>query len=830
MSSASPAQEVAAHAEQLAREGMELIGKGQSDLAEPKLRQAASIDESNPVVKAALGELRDADGQKLIDLCSKWLASHEDDDGEEVLHHLSRQFLNISPKAQKEAMAEMMKYSGDSDVADQITGELLKLPFARKELRDALIKSPTVTFNIIFDRGEDAMDAQTDLLLHKAMWDCEDDRIAAQRDVFQLALAQMMKPGQDFPERAMRPIARLLGAEASHLNGLLDADGFDVILTNFDIRLPRLLHSQATIACVKLLESSPENAKSLMAQYIINRIEKPTHERLIQAFSAAAALFPMAPEASAELFLTDGFLPGFVKLVAKYKSSRVEQAGLELLSAACMDKPSREAVHKYCLKWVQSIANSSTADQKKLSQANLVLQKIKDAQAEGEKKPDPDSVEQKRAQAELVSRFKSMIANPAGDGISKTNALEGLAYASIDPTVKEDLVSEPAFLKTLVKIMDDKDIGKAALFGGLSILANLTAYRPVLSEEQKKLFELKAYSQASKPAPPNPLDNDDKVTARCKDVLSVGVVSLLVTHAKYLTPTTRALAVDILNSLSKEQKHRGTLAQQGALKLLLQIYEKLSSGQPNPGPVAALTAAHAISRILISVNPIHAFASSSPPLSSAIRPLTSLLTSHIHSEGPRNLLPAFESLLALTNLASTDDSARDTIIRLAWTPLEDLLLESNTLVQRAATELVCNLCAAPNGAAKFGDGSSQAGTRLQILVALGDADDLATRRAAGGALAMLTEWDTVVTTLIARENGIPGLLRMCADDSAEVSVRGVVALRNVVCAQGDAGVSARKAMKGLDVLGPLKMAVGKGDAMVKECVAEILRGFQDGTG
>jgi hypothetical protein len=36
-------------------------------------------------------------------------------------------------------------------------------------------------------------------------------------------------------------------------------------------------------------------------------------------------------------------------------------------------------------------------------------------------------------------------------------------------------------------------------------------------------------------------------------------------------------------------------------------------------------------------------------------------------------------------------------------------------------------------------------------------------------------------------------------------------------------------MGGLDVLGPLKLAVEKGDAMVKECVAEILRGLQEGT-
>jgi hypothetical protein len=142
----------------------------------------------------------------------------------------------------------------------------------------------------------------------------------------------------------------------------------------------------------------------------------------------------------------------------------------------------------------------------------------------------------------------------------------------------------------------------------------------------------------------------------------------------------------------------------------------------------------------------------------------------------------------------SDDSVRELELRLVWQELEDhLLLSSNTLVQRASVELVCNLMASPNCVTKFvGDGSKREGTRMQILLALADVEDLATRRAAGGALAMLTEWDAAVSAILNQQSdtgprGIKVLLTMCADESDEVKHRGFVCLANVTNAPGDLG-------------------------------------------
>ena len=132
--------------------------------------------------------------------------------------------------------------------------------------------------------------------------------------------------------------------------------------------------------------------------------------------------------------------------------------------------------------------------------------------------------------------------------------------------------------------------------------------------------------------------------------------------------------------------------------------------------------------------------SGSPPLSSTIRPLVTLLSpppeTATNASNPRDLLPTFESLLALTNLASTSDPEIGAqIIRLAAPQIEELVLSSNLRICRAATELCCNLTLSPSGIALFASGTLEARRRIHILLALADSEDAATRRAAGGAIA-----------------------------------------------------------------------------------------------
>jgi hypothetical protein len=380
---------------------------------------------------------------------------------------------------------------------------------------------------------------------------------------------------------------------------------------------------------------------------------------------------------------------------------------------------------------------------------------------------------------ELSDMFRTMLSK----NTTEQSSIEGLAYASLQPKVKERLASDKPFLKNLVKALGDAPAKSPETYGALSILLNLTTYLPALTEEQKRMSQLKAYANASKSSKPDPLNEDEHVSKRCQDVFEAGVIPILVTHSQHGSTASLMLVVSIVVSLSKTSRIRGQMAQQGAIKLLLHAFSVF----PSDNIPARRTTAHALARILISTNPVHVFGGSNPiPMTSSIRPLLLLLDDDPATE-QRDLLPVFESLLALTNLASTDDTARNPIIRLGFPRIEELLLSNNKLVTRATVELICNLMQAPGGVTKFADGGKQASHRMHILLALTDSEDFETRRAAGGAIASLTEWDTAVNAILERDRGVTLLLALCKEDQEELRHRGVVCILNMLTAPGKVG-------------------------------------------
>jgi hypothetical protein len=79
---------------------------------------------------------------------------------------------------------------------------------------------------------------------------------------------------------------------------------------------------------------------------------------------------------------------------------------------------------------------------------------------------------------ELSDMFKTMLSK----NTTEQSSIEGLAYASLQPKIKESLAADKSFLKTLIKVLGDAPAKSPATYGALSILLNLTAYMPTLSE------------------------------------------------------------------------------------------------------------------------------------------------------------------------------------------------------------------------------------------------------------------------------------------------------------------------------------------------------------
>lgn len=461
---------------------------------------------------------------------------------------------------------------------------------------------------------------------------------------------------------------------------------------------------------------------------------------------------------------------------------------------------------------------------------------------------------------ELSNRFTGLL---LGTSEHETpTSVEGLAYASVQPKVKESLARNAELLKKLVKVLSDAPPKSSLTFGCLSIFVNLTRYLPALSEEDKQIAQLRAYANASGGAgDPDPLSDNAHVTERCRLVFEAGIVPVLVTRSKDGSPASLGLVVAIVHAIAATQSLRGRLAQQGAVRMLLAAWSALASvaeesaqstpgstlklpspNHPTPllptppgsdGSVAAAQhtrrlAAHALARILVSTDPSLVFGGDglrAAAADRAVRPLASLLqepdsTSSAFTSRTRDLLPTFEALLALTNLASGDQKDADdgsgianTITQLAFPATEELLLSSNVLVARAAAELVCNLARSPPVARLYGADDSitasekgRARNRLHVLVALAGSTDARTRSAAGGALAFLTAYPSIVEAVLALERGVTIILALCTEDDEKKAVsvewedlahRGAAILGNMMTQEGSVGAAARKRVREL---------------------------------
>ncbi|KAL9624100.1 MAG: hypothetical protein Q9160_001622 [Pyrenula sp. 1 TL-2023] len=794
-------------ASHLAGDALQLIEAGQLDDAARKLREAVSLGPHNSDVRAALMKLHySQEISPIVNACKKYVAEKDASSGKEVARLLATN--DFHPP--KDAALEILRLILDRD-ASSLTSEqddiLVSLIRSSAEMRRHFMaefhKSPTEFFDKLYDRGDGIVNNLRSIVSDRSLWHREEDRKQAERDLFQLLLAKLMESGHDLDGRSLRNIALLLATDAEAVAPLVDSDTVDAILSCLDIRLSPDVRNQATLATSKYLDAAKEEGHKLFTDFVVSRAGKQKKNDTIIAFSAAASLFPIVPNVIAPLFLTEGFLESlFPSLDRKLKHSKVEDAFLQLLNAACIDPACRTATAKYCTDWLEDMLAEGGEDQQAL--AATILAKVKTSEAVSNLGENGASAKNEKSIEAIVQLLqRSLTVN----GLEETaTSLEGLAYASLDPKVKEEIASDVPFLKKLYNVLATKSRHSEIVVGGLSVLSHLSYYLPNLSEEQKKLAQLKAYSNSSKAPPENPLNDDEHVTKRCQALVDTDIMPVLVTCSASTTSLQAKQLIDkIILCLSKTSKNRGKLAQQGAVRLLLHHLNAATGPIEGSSPDAS----HALARILISVNPTHVFpATGNLQAANAVPCLVSLLKepsctasasggNPLSADGPRDLLPVFESLLALTNLASSPlPSAADIIVRNAWDTVEDLLLHKNTLIQRAACELVCNLAATDSGTVKFADGTKRAQHRLHLMLALAEVEDPATRRAAGGALAMLTEvGEEIIKGILGVQRGTEILLSLVEDDDAELVHRGLFCVENMVQCEGEVGIQAIEVVK-----------------------------------
>ncbi|EYE93998.1 UNC45-central domain-containing protein [Aspergillus ruber CBS 135680] len=807
----SPGEERAIH---LATEAIELFDAGHREAASRNLREALSLAPHHPEVTGTLLKVQkdETQGHHLLDLCRKYTANKDESAGKDASLYLRTDGLKPPEEVALQCLMLLLAerpHALTTTQDDLISSLVRQNTSVRQFFSNRLQVSVTTFFDEIYDRGDGAAVCLDTVVLDPSVWPSEKDRYHCECELFLLFIAKLMESGHDLDGRSLKGIARLLAVDAEKLQHLVDDEGLEVILSSLDSRLPAEWRGQATLATVKYLQVAKQAGEERFSRLIAHKITKARNDDIVVAFSAAVAVFPVSPNAAASLFLSDEFMKALMPLASRSSKNRnVEVALLELLNAACVSTACRETISKRFSDWLSHVLTNGSDETSDL--AAVILAKIRTSEttngAGAVASQTNGKVQEEDSVPELVHRFKELMSQRKVEHVP--HAIEGLAFSSVKPDVKEQLAEDRSFLKDLIQILrphatnSSPTSASSVLYGGLTIIQHLTQFLPNLSEEQKKMAQLKAYANAKTGearSGPDPRQQDEAVLSRCRAIVEAGAMPLLVDCAKTNLSSIQSLVCQILMSLARDRSSRGSLAQQGAVKVLINM---AAPQQGNAGAETSYYASHALARILISVNPALVFPSSGfPSVTSAVRPLVSLLSSPetavFTADQPRDLLPVFEGLLALTNLASyPDESAPETIVRQGWTVLEDLLLSGHTWIQRAACELVCNLMACEAGVMQYADGSKQAAKRLHVLLALTDVDDTATRKAAGGALAMLTEFESAITAVLDRPRGVELLLSLCQDSDAELQHRGVACIRNLTSlAAGNTGVRARKVVK-----------------------------------
>ncbi|OJD12423.1 hypothetical protein ACJ73_09354 [Blastomyces percursus] len=625
---------------QLAREAVELVDAGHREAASRNLREAISLAPDNEEVKAAFKKISEDEetNHVLVNLCRRYVTHKDESAGHDAAVRLRADGLQPPPEAALDTLNLILSCPAASlsNTQDEIITALVRnSPHIRRHFAAQLQLSVTQFFDEIYDRGDGAVVCLDTVVLDTALWQSEQVRNHCKSELFQLFIAKLMESGHDLDGRSLKGIARLLAVDAENLQHLVDEECFDAILSSLDLRLPSDVRSQATLATAKYLEAAGEDGQTLFSKILTARVARQRNDDYIIAFSAAAAVFPIIPSITAALFLTEGFVQSLVALLEqKRRGITVERAVLELFNAACIDKQCREAIDKHCADWLSHTLKNGTDDRAEV--AAVILAKIRACENDANPK---SSTAASRIRAEessgsshdLVERFKNLLAKRPQKG-DFHHLVEGLAFSSVKPEVKEQLVSKGStFQSDLEAILKNKLTDASLVYGGLMIIHNLTKYRPNLSEEQKKISQLRSYANASsQPAASNPLDDDNHVKERCATVINTGIMPLLIdcNKANATSNSIQDLTSKILLSLSKTLQTRGKLAQQGAIKLLLSLISSRTENSTNyrANDEPTQNAAHALARILISVNPAHVFSTSGfPQITTAIRPLAHLL-------------------------------------------------------------------------------------------------------------------------------------------------------------------------------------------------------------
>ncbi|KAK9722798.1 SWI5-dependent HO expression protein 4 [Basidiobolus ranarum] len=527
------------------------------------------------------------------------------------------------------------------------------------------------------------------------------------------------------------------------------------------------------------LHSDKEQVQKIVKNILDGWLDSTKSEEKIKAYRLLSVNFQVNAELGSFVFNQEGFLSETMDL-CEFDTEKVQEALVEMLSYACTDKTSRNNIAINCTEFLKQLLISSVSQRLK-SYSAVVLSKLLFV--------DKKLASTLLKDSKLLKLFITIVLDPNMDVVLKINAIEGLSYLTLQKAQYKQEIAENAELLKTLGAMAKKETNTTVQYGVAVIFTNLTNYKARLSEEQKQMMKLKKLAKDNDKQEPSPEDEDEYVEKRIRQVVKSDGISTLVTIAKNSSPNIHQLVAQVFLNIATNPENRGLIVQGGGVRILIAI------GNSNEKSASAI-ASQALAKIAITMDPTVAFRDNQ---------IYELVRLFIRLCKGESLLGQFEALLALTNITSISEEVRERVVKANGVEeFENLMFSDHEMVRRAATETMCNMMMCQSVYETYcSEGSDN---KRKILLALSDVEDFPTRRAASGAIAILSNAEDVCRWLANDPRAFEILSDLIKpDESAELQHRGVECLKNI--AKTDKESAAKLVGANVDVVDRLKSLI-----------------------
>lgn len=372
-------------------------------------------------------------------------------------------------------------------------------------------------------------------------------------------------------------------------------------------------------------------------------------------------------------------------------------------------------------------------------------------------------------------------------------AVEGLAYLTLNAHINEIIREDTFVVKELISNLSSQysesyrsKSDSTISYGILSTLLNLMKLNDGISAETKTVNYLRDFASPGVDANAN-AENERKVHIFNKSLLfDYKLISVI---SRILAPLNSSVATKSKNvynsfigvvfmiSLVPEKAVKVEMVKQGVLNVLLDYLIKYSTSKENSTTVRPLSnsdedmkyrfySLRALASILIYIDPNIAFKKYDakvciPFLVELLGPDISQYSGQISEDEKylydrTNSMTKYESLLALTNLASIEshDMRNFITVKVFEKYLDNIIIDTSSgKLQKAAWELVNNLVTEPSMLAKFFNVEKQENSkRLFLLISLLNSNDESLQEIIAGLLANATSEFTMVSQILLQNN------------------------------------------------------------------------------